>query len=323
MRKKLVILLLASLAGGLVFVIIALTSAHLAIRRERVLLPSADAVAASAAGAQMPERVSVINTASQAMPRSAVLEAKQDPQPQQPYVMSHPAFVLEWADGRMLLIDSGMNREQAVAFGKPLALLAGADPLQPLTSVAERLGSARRRLQGVIFTHLHTDHTGGILDLCRDGGPPLTAFMTEAQAERPNYTTRPGLDLLRRAGCVQEQRLSGTGLLDVPGFPGVSVVAAGGHTPGSQLVVAHVHGAAGTRSYVFAGDIANNIDGITYDIPKPLLYRWLIVPEDNQRQATLRHFLRALHEDQGLTVVVSHDLRNIEQSGIPAWEPRS
>jgi glyoxylase-like metal-dependent hydrolase (beta-lactamase superfamily II) len=313
------LLALALLLGAAVVIAIAgLTWAHVAIRRERAPLPAPEAVAAAAVSQSGgPRRLSIINTASQPMPRSAVLDPGRDPRPDQPYVVSHPSFVLQWPDGRILLIDLGMNRDQALAFGKPLELLGGAEPIEPHGSIAEQLGDVRPKVQGVIFTHLHSDHVGGIVDLCAGG--PVSVFMTPAQAENSNYTTRPGRNLLREAACAREVVLPGGPIIPVPGFPGVFVIAAGGHTPGSQIVVARVDGTGEARTYLFAGDIANNIDGIGEDIPKPRLYSLLMVPEDGERLTELRRFIRDLRSRHGIVPLVSHDERHLAQSGVPAW----
>jgi len=320
MLRKLLIGVCLLLGAGITALAVGLVWAHVAIRRERAPLPTVDTIAALAQVQGLPIRLSLINTATQPMPRSAVLEFSMDPRVTEPYVMSHPAFVLEWADGRILLIDTGMTRDGAVAFGRLLERFAGAQPIQPLGAAAEQLGMARERVQGVVFTHLHTDHTGGIGALCAGLQHRIPVFMTEAQAERPNFTTRPGLALLRDAGCVQQERLSGGPLMPVKGFPGVAVIAAGGHTPGSQIVIAAVHTDAGIRTYVFAGDIVNNMDGIIGNIPKPFLYRWFMVPEDNARLDELRRFLRTLREANRTTVLVSHDQRQLEHSGVPVWQ---
>jgi len=319
MIRRIIGVLGALVLLGLLILAAGITWAHIAIRRERAPLPTRDAVVAALQTADAPMRLSIINTASQAMPRSGVLDTGSDPRPQEPYVMSHPSFVLEWGDGRLLLIDLGMTRDEAIAFGGPIQTISGGAAIEPLGSTMERLGPARARVGAVIFTHLHSDHVGGITDFCRDAAPPVRVFQTAAQAERPNYTTRSGLRQLSEAACVRREPLSGGPLLNVPGFPGVFVIAAGGHTPGSQIIVAHVAAPDGVRNYAFTGDIVNNIDGVTYNIPKPFLYRWLVVPEDNSRQDELRRFLRDLRDAGGLTLLVSHDQRQLEQSGVPAF----
>ena len=297
---------------------VGLVRAHAGVRRERVALPDAAALLAGANDADRPVRLAWINTASQPMPRSGVLDPHLDPRPNAAYVMSHPAFVLEWADGRVLLVDTGMNRQQARAFGRPIEWLSGGAAIQPHGSTAEHLGDARSRVRGVVFTHLHSDHTGGILDLCAGRDAALPVFMTEAAATRPNYTTRPGLDDVARSGCARIERLTDGAALAVGGFPGVRVIAAGGHTPCSQVVVADVHGADGDRRYVFTGDIANHIDGIEGNVPKPLLYSLLMVPEDGPRLYELRGYLHDMRE-RGATLLVSHDQLQLEASGVPPW----
>src|SRR5262249_41533254 len=124
---------------------------------------------------------------------------------------------------------------------------------------------------------------------------------------------------LRAAPCVREAVLSGGPLIPVPGFPGVYIVAAGGHTPGSQIIVAHVASREGTKTYFIAGDIVNKLDGIRENIPKPYLYSLIMVPEDGDRLDELRRFIRDLSVQKGVVPLVSHDQRSIEASGVPEW----
>ncbi len=319
MLRKILIGVLVLVVAAIAVAAVGLTWAHMAINSERAVLPAREAIVAADKVADRPVRLRWINTASQPMPRAAVLDRSADPRPSDPYVMSHPSFVLEWADGRLLLVDVGMNRAGATAFGRRIEMLSGGGPIEPHPSVAERLAEQRGRVQGVLLTHLHFDHVSGLADLGTGGDHPVPVFMTEAQVERPNFTTRGELRQLQAIPFVRIERLAGGALPDVPGFPGVYVIAAGGHTPGSQIIVAHVSGPDGTHGYVFTGDIVNNIDGINYNIPKPFLYRLLIVPESEGRLAELRGFLRDLRDADGLTLLVSHDQLQLEKSGVAAW----
>ena len=297
-----------------------LVLAHRAIDRERSPLPSGEDLARFVTGPtyDLPVRVSMIETATQPMPRAAVLDPGTDPAPDLPYVMTHPAFALEWTDGRILLIDAGMRRDSALSFGKPMTLLAGAGEITPQVAVADALGGAVSRVRAIVFTHLHSDHVDGVVALCAATPPPaLEAYMTVAQAERSNYTTRPGLDLLDEATCVTRRRLGDAGPLHpVPGFPGVAVIDAGGHTPGSQIVLARVATAAGTRLLAFAGDTVNHIDGVRHDVAKPFLYRTFVVPESDERQSELRRFLATLERERGFAVLVSHDQAALLAAGL-------
>ena len=300
-------------AGGLIW-------AHWAIDAERAPLPAVADVAGLRPVADQPLRLSMVNTASQTMDRSGVLDPERDPEPDQPYVMSHPSFALEWADGRILLIDVGMTREQAESFGKPIQMLRDAQPIEPHGSTAETLGIDAARVRGVIFTHPHNDHTGGLTALCAAAGHDIPVFMTEAQAQRPNYTTRPGLAEIRDAPCARPTALGGGPLMPVPGFPGVSVIDAGGHTPGSQIILAQVGSGDVLQRYAFVGDIVNNVAGIEHDIPKPWVYRTFIIPESESRQTELRHFLKDLQAQAGAVPLVSHDQLSLERAGIAAWK---
>ncbi|MCZ7618259.1 MAG: MBL fold metallo-hydrolase [Myxococcota bacterium] len=229
--------------------------AHAGIRREQAPLPSLSAAVRAVQAPGGPVRLAIANTASQTMPRSSVLDAARDPAAGAPYVMSHPSFVLEWADGRILLVDVGMDRAGAASFGRPIELLSGGEPIEPHDAVATQLGDAAGRVDGIVFTHLHEDHVGGVVELCRGRPRPLRVFMTEAQDQRGNHTTRAARRLLtdaRRGAqteadppCVERVRIASGGAQPVPGFPGTAVVAAGGHTPGSQIVLAAVAGAGG------------------------------------------------------------------------------
>jgi len=318
--KKVAYWILGGVTLLLMAIIIGLTMAHITVVSEMPVLPGVSLLQATDTGGDYAVRLSYVNTASQEMPRSLVLDPDLDPNPQAPYVMSHPAFVLEWSDGRILLVDAGMTREAAAGFGRPLEW-AGAKPIQPHGSTAEQLGEARSRVKGVIFTHLHVDHVGGIEALCEGRSDKITAFMTEAQAERPNYTTRPGLKIVRDAGCIEQVRLKNGPIFNAKGFPGVMVLAAGGHTPGSQIVVARVGSRWAPKTYVFAGDLANNIDGINHNVPKPFLYSLLIVPESRARLNELRLYLRGLRSGGRFNLLVSHDQLDLEASGLPRWSP--
>ena len=296
-----------------------LLQAHAQIDALQPALPGPEEIRGAPADGPLPIGLSVVHTAQQKSPRSGVLDPSRDPGTAQPYVMTHAAFVLEWPDGRLFLIDSGLTPEDAASFGAPLEWL-GADPIQPLGAIGDQLAGARSRIAGVGFTHLHQDHTSGLATLCTGGPDSVLVFQTRLQAEVGNFTTAPGNSDLAEAGCAEYRRLADLPLAPIPGFPGLFVIRAAGHTPGSQIFVARVQGADGPRTWIFTGDVVNHIAGIERDVPKPRLYSLLVVPESEERLGQLRRYLRKLQNQEGFNLLVSHDLEQIRSQQIPAWE---
>lgn len=295
-----------------------LVPAHLQIRRERPALPTLqDVRQAIAVEGDLPIRLSWIDTSSQATPRSNVLGSG-DPHPERPYRLCHSSFVLEWSDGRILLVDTGMTRSQAEDFGA-LGEWAGAAPIEVRTTVGEALGERAGAVAAVVFTHLHVDHVDGVRELCAaPRRAEISVFMTHAQAGPPNYTTRAALDTVRQLDCLRPVEID-AGIAPLPGFPGVFVFDAGGHTPGSQVVMASVRTPEGPKPVVFSGDIVNNIDGINYDVGKPLAYRLFVVPESETRLGELRRFLRAMRDEAGFEILVSHDEGALQASSVAPY----
>ncbi len=278
-----------------------LAEAHWEMRGVTPDLPELPAIAGVAEATDGPVRVSYINTATQAGPG--------------PSAVAHPAFLLEWSDGRAFLIDVGMDREGAQAFGRPIEWLMGAEPMEPHGSVSEQLGSAAQQIRAIAFTHLHPDHTGGLAALCEVLGRPLPVFQTSWQADHENFSTSPGRGDIEAAGCARVERLEGGSVYAIPEFPGLVAVAAGGHTPGSTMFLAEVRG----TTWVLAGDVTNFMESLQQDRDKPRIYSLLVVPETTSRLRTLRHWLSALDARPGFTVVVSHDRDALAASGLPAW----
>jgi glyoxylase-like metal-dependent hydrolase (beta-lactamase superfamily II) len=291
--------------GLLGALLLALGVAHLRNGRENPALPGPGEVAALAATHDRPVRLSWIETARQCTP----LE-------QGEACIVHPVFVLEWADGRLLLVDAGMEAEAARAFGRPMEWLLGAKPTVPGRAVASALGRSRDRVGGLVFTHLHNDHTQGIAGLCALDAPPLPIFQTPAQARRGNYTVAMGERDLEEAGCALSRPLADEGLALLPGFPGVAVVRAAGHTPGSQMVLAWV-GPDPPRGFALVGDVVFDKAHLDEDRAKHWAYRTFVTPENAAQLRRVRAWLRALAQDHGVTAIPSHDRAWLVGLGLP------
>src|SRR5690606_26561703 len=149
--------------------------------------------------------------------------------------------------------------------------------------VAEELARAGDHADGVVFTHLHVDHVDGVRELCGDPARRLAVPMTPNQARLHNYTTSGPFETLQSLPCGDLRELPERDLAELPGFPGVFVIQAAGHTPDSQVVVAALRRGGRPSPVVFTGDIVNHIEGINLDLGKPAVYSALVVPEDDGR----------------------------------------
>ncbi len=222
--------------------------------------------------------------------------------------ISHNAVLVTWADGRSFLIDAAMDAAQAAEFGDLMNLMSSGDaPAAFYGTVAQQLGSALEQVAGVGFTHLHIDHTQGLLALCEAAGRQLTGVQTVHQRAQHNFNTTTGARIVE-SSCLDVQTLPGDVLASVPGFTGLAAMSLGGHTPGSTLWVV----ALPEVTLLLAGDIVNSHNALVHDIPKPWLYSAVLVPEDTERTSEIRAWLRAAQADPRIWVVVSHDYESYD-----------
>ncbi len=139
--------------------------------------------------------------------------------------------VIEHPEGR-ILVDTGLTDTHP--------LVADMEPqVQPLDRQEFDISS----ISMVVNTHLHFDHCGGNVLFA---GRPTYVQRRELEDARTqdDYTVREWVD----APGVTYEPIDG----EIELLPGVRVVPAPGHTPGSQIVVVE----SGDRREVIAGDTA-------------------------------------------------------------------
>lgn len=251
-------------------------------------------------------------TAWQEAPLYLVLDERRDTDPDR-YAMTHPTFAFRWRDGRLLVVDTGLALDEAESFGAATKLVGGG-PMHCDPNAWSELSGPDVRIEAIVFSHLHIDHTTGVRELCRNGRRVPVRLSPEQLASDERYE-RQGREGLEQAAadCLHFDPWAvenpGAPVEDLAGFPGVYRVAVPGHTPGSQLLVGFTpRPDGGVTGYVISGDVVNHQLGLERDVDKPWWYRWFIVREDAEQQQRNRRLLRDLRS-AGFEILVDHDLR--------------
>ena len=284
---------------GLVLAAIALVPPHLQIRSVEPELPDAAGLRALLSAPNGPVRIRYVNTSSQELGQGE---------------LGHTVFLVEWANGNLFMIDTGMDRKTAVEFGELMELALGGEEAVSHGTIAELLGEDTMRVTGVAYTHLHIDHSQGTVPFCVARGPGASVFQTSWQADLHNSNTVEGAAIVADS-CLEPGTVGDGAVKAVEGFPGIGLVALGGHTPGSTLFAI----AAGDRLWLLSGDISNSKADLLSNTGKGLLYSYLIVPEHTARSDALRSWLGRLDANEDMTVIVSHDLLDIAASGMAEY----
>lgn len=292
-------------AVGILFVIGALVLAfilvppHLQIRNVTPDLPTKADLEALKSNADGPVKISYISTATQKAGDIFV---------------GHSTFVVEWKDGKILLIDLGMDKTVAMEFGKLFERVADAEPAVSHGTLPAFLGDDLKRVEGVAFTHLHLDHVQGIEPICAAGGQKISALHTNDQMTKHNFNTDDQIDMLENSACIKQKDTTNSSAW-AQQFPGIGIYPLGGHTPGSTLFAIPV----GNELWLLSGDTTNSKNDMIENRGKGFLYSYLFVPENEPRLEELRLWFSDLDQDPNIKVIVSHDANVLIESGMPQW----
>ena len=168
-----------------------------------------------------------------------------------------------------------------------------------------RLGGALATAQLIIVTHEHADHAGGLL-----AQPNLKDLMGKARLTQVQVTE---LKKAIRESQIYKPNVSPTvfdgyeGIDDEPYHaiaPGVVVIKAPGHNPGSQMI--YVKRADG-QEILFLGDVAWQMRNIEEVRERPRFATWLAAED---REAVMGEFveLHRLHTaEPNLNMMPGHD----------------
>jgi glyoxylase-like metal-dependent hydrolase (beta-lactamase superfamily II) len=211
-----------------------------------------------------------------------------------------------------LLLDAGFGADVAAHIAMLPRFVRA--PYRAGRTVGEQLDAAgydRGRLLGVLLTHSHWDHAGG-LDSLPDTPIWMNAAERQYAAVDPDgavfRAVSPGHPI-REYAFDSRPYLGFPSSYDVHGDGSVVVVLAAGHTTGSVVVFVTV--SAGER-YAFIGDLTWQIDGIRNRVERPWLLSKLA---DSDRVRLRADLLRVIALDGLIRIVPAHDLGSY--AGIP------
>ena len=217
-----------------------------------------------------------------------------------------PVFQIRFA-GTWVMVDAGL----------PEATHNARRGASPFLYRPARYRLAQRALLGaklVVITHEHADHVAGVLDeAVRERLAPtvgLTAIQVQTLVDRSAEPLLFTPEMASRYALLEYSELR-------PIAPGVVLIAAPGHTPGSQLIYVLL---SSGQEILLIGDISWTIWGIQHARQKPQAVSARL--QENRAQiATELVWLRDVMLRTRVVVVPSHDgdwLEKLTAQGVLA-----
>ena len=166
-----------------------------------------------------------------------------------------------------------------------------------------RMEMAMAAATQIVVTHEHPDHIGGIIAYGDPQGIAKALRLNKEQVES-----------LPRYGLTWPAELGDYAPIDYPDMlaiaPGVVLIRAPGHTPGSQMI--YVKREDG-RELLFIGDIGWSLRNVETGKSRPRLLSAFMLREDSDRVFAQLATLKALHEaEPDLLIVPGHDVAAVD-----------
>jgi glyoxylase-like metal-dependent hydrolase (beta-lactamase superfamily II) len=249
-------------------------------------LPAIRQMAAQMPGAK-PLRINVIKFAESRRTKNFAIKGA----PREPSIQARTAFQVVYPDG-YVMIDSGMDIQVHKFFGRGVE-----EPYFP--EQEKKVEAALRGAKSIVVTHEHGDHVAGVLraPFFAELAPKTTLTKTQIQT----LENEPQMPEIK----ITADQASKFKVIDYDKTfayaPGIALVKAPGHTPGSQMIFITLQSG---REYLFAGDIAWHMDGVRQVVGKDA--PWITEPAD-MMAAELGFLNGVMKNEKNVVIVISHD----------------
>jgi glyoxylase-like metal-dependent hydrolase (beta-lactamase superfamily II) len=209
----------------------------------------------------------------------------------EPSVQARTAYQIVYGDGTVM-VDTGMDLATHKFFGRGVE--------EPYFPEAEaRVAQALQSAKAIIVTHEHGDHIAGLIKSPDFAELAPKAVITRAQLETlinaPQIPElKPTPEMAARLRIVDYSQY-------MPFAPGIVLIKAAGHTPGSQMVYVALQSG---KELLLAGDVAWHMDGVRLNVGKDAPW----IKEPAELMAAELDWLNGLSRtENNLSIVISHD----------------
>lgn len=231
-----------------------------------------------------PERIEMERIAAFSFPATAIVAGDGWSQREMPVY----SFRLVYPD-KSIIIDTALDAE-----------LGGENLIAFDDEAFARMNQAMEEASLIVITHEHMDHIGGLTV-----HPNLAAILPQTRLT-DRQLSQPARSLPAR---FEEGVLDGFEPLTYDGFtviaPGVALIAAPGHTPGSQMVYVQLKDYS---EYLFVGDVAWQYRNILTQRQRARLVTQFFLKEDRAAVFGQLAALHALSEaEPEIAIVPGHD----------------
>jgi len=213
---------------------------------------------------------------------------------------AYPVFQIRFPHG-WIVVDAALDRD----FVPDSKTFSDADYRQ--------IQVALRDARLVVVTHEHHDHVAGVIRSPYLAQVQQHTLLTRAQVQ--TLLTYPNDPRIKIDSVVAARYLTIDYDPFVPIAPGVVLIKAAGHSPGSQMIYVRL---ASGQEVILAGDVAWNMSGIETQRQKPDSITRGFGGEDREALARQLRWLRDISGPR-TTVVVSHDdawIRTLISRGV-------